>query len=113
SVNGPPEGVVKRTWLSTTKTGPDVKRVPGGSPQAWATFVLAAQPTTSPVEAYWYDPHGHLLGTSPKSNRPTIKTGIGGTIEKGTWRVDLMAGGKVVKRVNVPVGPGRRPAPQC
>jgi uncharacterized repeat protein (TIGR02543 family) len=106
SLAGPKEGVVRSQHISASKTGPAVKRLPAGAAQAWAIFRLAAQPRTGPIVARWYQPNGQLLGTSEKNNRPTIKTGIGSatTIPSGTWRVDLTAGNRLLRRLNVRVG---------
>jgi hypothetical protein len=44
------------------------------------------------------------LGTIEEPNRPTIKTGIGGSALSGRWRVELVAGGRLVRRLNVQIG---------
>jgi hypothetical protein len=101
---GPKAGVVRSTFVSTTRNGKAVKRIPAGSTEAWVTFRLAAQPRVGPIVVHWYQPGGALLGTKEKSNRPKIKTGIGGVaIPAGKWRVDLTAGGRLISRRNVVV----------
>jgi hypothetical protein len=55
------------------------------------------------LTASWYDPNGTLIGTIEKSNRPVIETGIGSgsAIPSGRWRVEIRAGGKLVKKMLV------------
>ena len=105
AARAPREGVVRQAFVSTTRNGQSVRQIPAGSAQAWATFRFAAQPTSAPLVARWYRPNGQLLGTSEKSNRPLIKTGIGGSSDPvRRWRCDLVAGNKIVRRLNVRVG---------
>jgi hypothetical protein len=104
-VQSPGEGVVRRAYFSTSRNGRPQTRLAAGVREAWATFDFATQPTTSrePIVATWYAPDGRLIGTATKSNRPNIKTGIGSTIglAAGTFRVELSAAGRVVRRLNV------------
>jgi uncharacterized repeat protein (TIGR02543 family) len=105
ALRAPGEGVVRTATVSGARNGIAVRRLPAGSTEAWATFKFSAQPRLAPLQVRWYQPNGRLLGTKSKNNRPLIKTGIGGSpIPNGTWRVDLVAGGKVVRRLNVRVG---------
>jgi len=103
---GPPEGVVLRTHVSATRDGPALRSVPVGSKRAWATFRFASQPRTGPIGARWYRSDGQLLGQIKETNRPTVRTGIGADAGLGAsvWRVDLLAGGKLVKRLRVRIG---------
>jgi hypothetical protein len=105
-LSSPSEGVVRKAYFSSSRTGAAQKRLPVGVKQAWATFRFETQPTRSPVTATWYGPSGQLIGVSKRNNRPTIKTGIGsdGGLGAGTFRVDLAARGKVIRRLNVRVG---------
>ena len=104
-LQSPREGVVRRTHVSASSSGPAVATLPAGAKEAWAVFDFASQPTAGPLTVSWYQPSGALLGTREKSNRPSIETGIGsGTgLASGTWRVELAAGGRVVKKLNVRV----------
>jgi len=104
-VNSPSEGVVRKSYASTTAGGRPQKTLPKGSKQAWAIFRFAAQPTAGPVTVTWYDRSGVPLGTREKSNRPIIRTGIGSStaIPSGTWRVELKAGGKLVKQMRIKI----------
>ena len=46
-----------------------------------------------------------MIGESLKNNRPLIKSGIGGNpIPSGAYRAELVAGGRIVRRLNVRVG---------
>jgi uncharacterized repeat protein (TIGR02543 family) len=102
---GPKEGVVRNARVSASRNGRPVKRLPTGATEAWVTFDLASRPKLSPITVRWYRPNGQLLGTKVKSDRPNIKTGIGGgVIPKGTWHVDLTAGGRIISRRNVKIG---------
>ena len=102
---GPSEGVVLRTHISATRDGPALKTVPAGSKRAWATFRFAAQPRTGPIIARWYRSNGQLLGEIALTNRRTVRTGIGadGGLGASVWRVDLLAGGKLVKRLRLQI----------
>jgi len=103
---GPREGVVLRTHISATRDGPALKTVPVGSKRAWATFRFAAQPRTGPIIARWYRSNGELLGQIALTNRRTVRTGIGadGGLGASVWRIDLLAGGKLVKRMRLQIG---------
>jgi subtilisin-like proprotein convertase family protein len=105
-VPAPREGVVRRAYASTSSTGRPARPIPRGSRQAWAIFEFITQPALGPITVSWYQPGGRLIGTAQKSNRPVIRTGIGAvgsSIPPGTYRVDLAAGGRVVKRVRIRV----------
>ena len=105
-VNPPREGVVRKAYVSDTAGGRARKRLPRGARQAWAIFKFASQPTAEPVTVSWYSPTGALIGTEPKNNRPIIRTGIasGQPIPSGAWKVELRAGGKLVKKQLVRIG---------
>jgi len=106
-VKSPREGVVRAAFGATLEDGVRVNPIPRGSTQLWAVFRFEAQPTTGPITASWYDLHGKFVGTIAKNNRPIISTGIGsatsGPIPKGTYKVVLKAGGKLVKTVRIRV----------
>lgn len=104
-VRSPGEGVVRRAFFTTSRAGTPRARLAAGVPEAWAVFRFETQPTRSPIVAAWYAPDGRLIGTARKSNRPTIVTGIGSPIGlgAGTFRVELSAGGRVIRRLNVVV----------
>jgi uncharacterized repeat protein (TIGR02543 family) len=101
----PPEGVVRKSYASTSQNGKPMQALPRGTKQAWAIFRFETQPTAGPLTASWYDGSGKLIGTVAKSNRPVIETGIGSAtaVPSGTWRVDLKAGSRLVKRLLVKV----------
>jgi uncharacterized repeat protein (TIGR02543 family) len=104
-VNPPPEGVVRKSYFSDTAGGRPLKVLQSGVRQAWAIFRFASQPTAAPLTVSWYSPSGALIGTKEKNNRPIIRTGIasGNPIPVGGWRVELRAGGKLVKKLIVKV----------
>ncbi len=104
-LDSPSEGVVRRTYASTTPGGRPQKALPPGSKQAWEIFQFASQPTTGPLTVTWYDRNGAELGSKVKNNRPVIKTGIGSAaaLPSGIYRVELKAGGKLVKRAGVEI----------
>jgi hypothetical protein len=105
-VKAPSEGVVRRTYASTSPGGPATATLPAGTKEAWAIFKFASQPTAEPLTVTWFQPNGTVVGSKQKNNRPTIQTGIGNAagIPSGTWRVELSAGGKLVKRFNIRIG---------
>jgi hypothetical protein len=100
----PPEGVVRRAFAATERGGTPVRRLQRGLRELWATFELAAQPTAAPVTVSWYQ-GDRLIGTRAKSNRPTIDTGIRAPagLPAGRYRVELRAGGRLVRRLDVRV----------
>ena len=104
-VPSPSEGVVRKSYASTTRSGKPLKSLPKGVREAWAIFRFETQPTAGPLTASWFDNKGKLIGTVNKNNRPVIETGIGSAtaIPSGTWRVDLKAGGKLVKSVRIKI----------
>ena len=106
-VRPPLEGVVRSAYPATLEDGVKVNPIPRGSTQLWAVFRFAAQPTTGPITATWYDLHGKLVGTIRKNNRPVISTGLGsatsGPIPSGTYKVVLKAGRKLIKTFRIRV----------
>ena len=104
SVPAPAEGVVRRAYASASQNGRPARKLRRRAREAWATFQLASQPTAAPVTVSWYQGR-RLIGTREKSNRPVIQTAIGASagLPSGTYRVDLVAGGRVVRRLNVKV----------
>jgi hypothetical protein len=105
NLRGPKEGVVRNAYVSASRTGVAVPHLPAGATQAWVTFRMSTRPQLRPIVVRWYKPNGELLGTKEKTDRPNIKTGIGGVaIPSGRWRCDLTAGGRVVSRRFVRVG---------
>jgi hypothetical protein len=89
TLGGPPEGVV----------GTSIASVHGKS--ASVHFVFASQPPDKnvPVSVLWFQPNGKLLGTAPKSNRPTVDSSISSNapLPKGTWKVELKVGSTITK----------------
>jgi hypothetical protein len=104
-VQSPGEGVVRRAFFTISRNGSPQTRLAAGVREAWAIFRFATQPTRGPIVATWYAPNGQVIGTSTKSNRPSIATGIGSGIglAAGTFRVELSTGGRVIRRLNVVV----------
>jgi hypothetical protein len=105
----PPEGVVRRAYVSATKAGTAVPGVPANASRVWANFAFAAQPQAGKkLTVRWYWPDGRLLLTSRRANRPVVSSGIGdptgAPMLHGRWRVELRAGGRLVKTLTVPVG---------
>jgi uncharacterized repeat protein (TIGR02543 family) len=104
-VPSPPEGVVRKSYASTSGTGKPMSALPKGTKQAWAIFRFEAQPSANNLTATWSDPHGNVVGSVAKSNRPVIETGIGsgGAIPSGSWRVEIRAAGKLAKKMLVKI----------
>lgn len=105
-VRAPVEGVVRLSFASASRNAKVVKRLPKGTRVAWANYRFAAQPRSQELVAAWYMPSGKLLGSIKKSNRPVVSTFIrsAAPLPAGTWRVDLFAGKKLVKRQLVRIG---------
>jgi PKD repeat protein len=103
----PPEGVVRRAFASSSEQGAPAPTLAAGAKEAWVHFVLAAQPKPSrAITVTWYLPGGKLLGTVGKSNRPTVESFVrsDAPLPSGFWRVELRAGGKLVKTLAVRIG---------
>jgi Divergent InlB B-repeat domain len=105
----PPEGVVRRSFVSATEGGPPVRGLPATATGAWANFHFETQPGPAlPLTVTWYVPGGRVLGTVSKTNRPQVVSSVrvfgGPTLAKGSWVAELRAGTRIVQRLNVPVG---------
>ena len=105
-LGAPAEGVVRRAYASTSQTGRPLP-IPPRPKEVWARFVLEAQPKAAlKPTVSWFNPAGGLVGTVPKPNRPDILTfarsdaGLG----SGLWRVELRAGGRLVKTLSIKIG---------
>jgi hypothetical protein len=106
-VPAPAHGVVRTAFASTSPEGQALTRLPAGVRQAWANFRFETQPFLStPITVTWYQPNGAVLGTRTKNNRPVISTGIGSPagIPSGLWKVELRAGGRLIRTHSVRVG---------
>jgi hypothetical protein len=104
----PPEGVVRKSYLSATQRSRPVKSVAADQHQAYANFVFQNQPVRgAKITVRWYWPNGKLLGTIKKSNRPTIFSFIreppSDPLPKGNWVAELRAGSKIVQRLLIRV----------
>jgi Divergent InlB B-repeat domain len=109
NVPSPPEGVVRRSFVSATEGGPPVVRLPATTTQASANFQFETQPRPAlPLAVTWYEPNGRVLGTASKSNRPVIVSSVrslvGTPLTRGSWVAELRAGARIVRRLNVRVG---------
>src|SRR5262249_33116616 len=105
-VTPPREGVVRKSYASTSENGKPVRVVPHGSRLLWAHFVFHSQPTAGAITVTWYDLNGHFVATVPKDNRPEIVSGIGGVagaIPSWTYPPELKGGGQLVKRFRIKV----------
>jgi len=106
-VKPPPEGVVRRSYLTALQTGPAVLQLPATATEAWAHFQLAAQPIGSlPLTVTWYYPDGRVLGSAAKPNREDVTSFIRSRspVPRGTWVAELKAGTVTVQRLSVRVG---------
>jgi len=106
ALSGPAEGVVRDTSLSASQGGASIPRLEHGATQAWVSFQFATQPRRGPITVTWHQPNGRTLGKRQKNNRPVISTGIGaaGGLAPGSYRVDLAAGGHIVRRAVARIG---------
>jgi hypothetical protein len=109
AVASPPEGVVRRSFISAKEGAAPVRRLPATTTEAWANFQFETQPRPSlPLAVTWYEPGGRVLGTAPKSNRPVVVSSVrslaGTPLTRGSWVAELRAGSRIVRRLNVPVG---------
>jgi hypothetical protein len=107
TVAAPGHGVVRTAFASTSPEGQALSSLPAGTRQAWANFRFETQPSlATPIAVTWYQPNGAVLGTKAKNNRPVISTGIGSSagIPSGLWKVELRAGGRLIRTLGVRVG---------
>jgi hypothetical protein len=102
----PRQGVVARAFASTSQNGSPSSLVPAGAHQLWAHFVFQAQPAPSvTLTVAWYSPSGRLVGIAKKSDRPAIISSVrsGRSIPAGMWRVELVADGVALERLDIHV----------
>ena len=101
-LEAPPEGVVSRSWASTTIAGPPVEILPP-TPDAYANFRFAVMPRPGrPLVARWYW-NGALQGRPRKKQRSVLViAGIyveDALLPRGNYTCVLSAGSTVVERV--------------
>jgi hypothetical protein len=103
----PREGVVRRAFPALSAGGPPVRVVPAGTTRLFGRFVFQAQPRRGQrVQVVWYRADGTLIGRIRKANRPTVVTwieAVGAPLPTETYRVQLWAGGRLVRTLSVPV----------
>ena len=107
SIPAPAEGVVRQARRSTTEGGRNMKKLPAGSPEAWAIFRFETQPRfTKKLSVVWFKPNGERLGQVSKSNRPVVTSYLRLTsgLPSGAWKAQLRVGNKVVQTLSVPIG---------
>ena len=105
----PPEGVVSSAFLSATQGGRPATSLTGAQSELWASFSFAARPRAGlPITISWLGPDGKLaappaeLASGPNVGS-FIRVDAAGGFQKGTWKVVLAAGTKVVKTVSISI----------
>lgn len=108
---GPQLGKVARAWVSKTRTGPQVKRLPGSSREIWAHFVFVERPAPGlPIQVEFYGPRTKV-GVVKKPNTRRIDAFIrvqsDARFVPGRWRVVLTVAGKPVATAAFTIEPFR------
>ncbi len=110
-LKGPPEGIVKDAFASSTKAGAAATRLPGRRTEVWATFVFSALPTRGRITVAWtypghrrVPPLGQRVG---KPRRAIVTTGLTGPstgLPPGRYTAMLFVGDVQMRRVSVRIG---------
>jgi hypothetical protein len=107
SLAGPVDGILLRSYATSTKNGIPQSSIKGSGGQAYVYFVFASPPaSTETLGLTWFNPAGKVLGTATGKPLPVASSSIivhHASIPKGTYKVELKVGGKVVGTVNVPI----------
>jgi hypothetical protein len=102
----PPEGVVGRTYISATPSGPAVKNLPARSKTIYAHYIWARYPAKPVIDQRWSGPSG------PWGSSYTVARGVfiayafakGKTLPRGTYHHVLRVLGRPVAEVSAQVG---------
>jgi hypothetical protein len=109
-IPAPPEGVIDRALVGTSRTGPWLVYVGNTGPSVkgihkilWARFRFLSPPSGSRVELVWKLRWHVVLGKIYKRYRNTIDTYAksGQPLPKGVWLVVLKINGRIAKRMDV------------
>jgi WD40-like Beta Propeller Repeat len=106
-IEAPPAGIVARSWISASPTGPSRTRVPRATSRLFAHFEFSVRPANGQsVAAVWLDPSGSVRArqrvASARIARAAIVDDKG--LAAGTWRCRLEAGRTVLAIATVRVG---------
>lgn len=102
----PPEGVVLKKEMATSRTGPSLQAVTRAK-QLWAVFEFLPEATTKrPLRARWYAPNRRkpIASFAVKGPRAYSYWRNARGLAKGRWRCELVAGKTVVDSVAIRVG---------
>ena len=106
-IAAPAEGIVSRSWISTTPGGPSRSRVPRGTRRLFAQFEYAVRPAKRQrLTAVWLAPSGAAQLRQPVVPAATARASIvhDGGLVTGRWRCRLEAGRTVLAIASVRVG---------
>lgn len=100
----PPEGVVDKAGVSTSKGGRFVDRLQGTTAIIYARFHFVVPPQTKVVEVSWYTPSFKFIGKAKKPYKQTVETFLRNTtgqLQRGVWYAIAKVDGVVVKRTRL------------
>lgn len=100
----PPEGVVDKAGVSTTKGGRFVDRLQGTTAIIYARFHFVVPPQTKVVEVSWYTPSFKFIDKKKKPYKPTLEwflRNTTGQLQRGVWYAIARVNGVVVKRTRL------------
>jgi hypothetical protein len=109
SVPTPPEGVLDRALVSTTKSGPwqrfdtSAPVVHGEHRQLWARFAFLAPPTGKNISIVWRLNWHRLIGVIDHRYKASLDTFVrsGTALPSGAWTITLSVDGRVAKRAEI------------
>jgi hypothetical protein len=109
-IPAPPEGVIDRALVGTTRNGPWLRYIGNTGPAVqgshrvlWVRFRFLHPPTGQRVELVWKLQWRRVVGRVYRRYRNTIDTYArsGAALPKGTWLVVLKIDGRVAKRMSI------------
>ena len=112
TIVSPPEGVLDRALVGTTKNGPWLRYdndsspvVHGSHSELWTRFIFLAPPKPGKIEIIWKLHWQTVVGKVFKSYKNTLdtfaKTKAGTPLPGGTWTVTLTINGRIAKQAAV------------
>ena len=106
TVPAPPEGIVARLDVGTSRSGPFSGRVVSGKhAMLWARYLFVSPPTGKKIQLVWSQTSHRLVGKVAKRDATSIllSVGSGQPLRKGRWITVLTIDGHVAMKTAVTV----------
>ena len=104
TVPAPPEGIVDRLQVGTSRSGPFGGRVVSGTHAVlWARYLFISPPTGKKVQLVWSQTSHRIVGKVVKRDATSIllSVGSGQPLRKGRWITVLTIDGRVAMKTAV------------